>query len=113
MLDIFRWSRPVLATGLTLLTIAGRASSQDECPRWTPHLFPRTGVSENGFVQAFAEFDDGSGPALYIGGRFFGIVDTEAAHIAKFDGTSWSPLGSGLSTRATVDALVVFDDGGG
>src|SRR5205823_1916937 len=42
---------------------------------------------------------------LYIGGSFTIVGDVFANHIAKWNGTNWSPLGSGLNQ--TVRALFV------
>jgi hypothetical protein len=47
---------------------------------------------------------DASGK-LYIGGAFTQVGGTTANHIAKWDGSSWSALGSGLNDY--VDALAV------
>jgi hypothetical protein len=62
-------------------------------------------------VSALAIFDDrsGSGPMLYAGGSFRSIGGVAAERIARWDGRSWSPLGSG--TNGTVSELIVFDDG--
>ena len=67
----------------------------------------------NGAIHCFAVFDDGkgSGPALYAAGSFAGAGSVWANRIAKWDGTSWSPLGSGLDNQ--VFSLAVFDDGTG
>lgn len=62
-------------------------------------------------VYALVEFDDGNGPALYVGGTFTHAGGQPASRIARWDGTSWSPLGEGLN--AGVRALEVFDDGSG
>jgi hypothetical protein len=62
-------------------------------------------------VYALAVFDDGTGPALYAGGDFTTAGSAPAARVAKWNGTSWSALGSGVSN--SVHALTVFDDGGG
>ncbi len=62
-------------------------------------------------VNALAVFDDGGGPALYAGGRFGTAGGAGASHIAKWNGSSWSPLGSG--TNNLVRTLAVFDDGTG
>ena len=69
------------------------------------------GVS-GGSVRAMAVFDDGSGPALYVGGFFTTAGGVQAIRIAKWDGTSWSPLGAGVS-GGSVRAMTVFDDGSG
>jgi hypothetical protein len=62
-------------------------------------------------VCAFAVFDDGSGPALYAAGYFTSAGGVFANRIAKWNGTSWSPLGMGIG--AELYALSVFDDGSG
>ena len=62
-------------------------------------------------VYALAAHDDGSGPALFAGGDFTTAGGTAASRIAKWNGTSWSAVGTGMSS--TVYALTVHDDGGG
>jgi hypothetical protein len=59
-------------------------------------------------------FDDGtgSGPALYAGGWFSVAGGVEANKIAKWDGESWSALGSGMGC-CYVYALTEYDDGSG
>ncbi len=65
-------------------------------------------------VYALAGFDDGTGPALYAGGSFTSAGGVGASRIAKWDGSTWSNLGSGLSGCCfAVQALAVFDDGTG
>lgn len=80
------------------------------------------GVSGGSFgappqVSAFAVFDDGTGPALYVGGRFTHAGGQVANGIARWDGVAWSSLGSGMSASGgglgRVEALAVFDDGTG
>ncbi len=66
-------------------------------------------------VSALTVFDDGSGPALYAGGRFTTAGGSPANRVAKWDGSTWSPLGNGVVGVGSfsVFALSVFDDGGG
>jgi hypothetical protein len=66
-------------------------------------------------VNAFAVFDDGSGAAIYAGGQFTQAGGVSASRIAKWDGTSWSALGSGITGGSFpfVSSLAVFDDGSG
>jgi hypothetical protein len=71
------------------------------------------GFDERDYVLTLAAFDDdGPGPnpsALYAGGFFFVVEgSTTAYNIAKWDGSSWSPLGDGVSYE--VAAMTVFDD---
>jgi hypothetical protein len=66
--------------------------------------------------RALAVFDDGSGPALYLGGDFASVDGVPAAAIAKWNGEEWAPAGSGLEffgDPGYVFALEVFDDGSG
>lgn len=69
----------------------------------------------NGIVHAMAVFDeDGAGPGppvLYVGGAFTMAGGVEASRIARWDGSSWSALGLGI-TGSSVFALAVFDDDG-
>lgn len=83
---------------------------------WLPTFGGDPGVDEE--VYALAVFDDGSGPALYVGGEFNAAGGVAASGIAKWDGTSWSALGSGVTApigafQFGVRSLAVFDDGGG
>ena len=60
---------------------------------------------------ATAVYDDGSGPALYVGGCFTLVGDVAVNNIAKWNGTSWSPLGSGATNGidGSVSALTVYN----
>lgn len=69
------------------------------------------GVAGYSGVLALTVFDDGSGPALHVAGWFTSAGGVTAANIAKWDGTDWSPLGSGVGD--SVYTLAVFDDGTG
>src|SRR5262249_18506945 len=65
-------------------------------------------------VAALAAFDDGSGPALYAGGSFASAGGAPAQDVARWDGSQWTPLGSGTAggPGSSVRAMIVFDDGG-
>jgi hypothetical protein len=69
-------------------------------------------------VETLAAFDDGTGPALYGGGTFCTVGGRPESRIAKWDGTVWTSLGSGISFLGgfgtpRVDGLTTFDDGTG
>ena len=69
-------------------------------------------------VYAMTLFDDGSGPALYAGGEFGEAGGVVANGIAKWSGSAWSRLHSGVASaygwdRAPVLSLAIFDDGAG
>lgn len=60
--------------------------------------------------------DDGSGEALYIGGRFTSVDGVPASRIARWNGTSWSSVGSGVTgsgVAPSINTMVTFDDGTG
>jgi hypothetical protein len=87
---VIKWS------GSAWSSLAGGISS-------SPAIDPR--------VYALAVYDDGTGPALYAGGSFTGIGGVSANYIAKWDGSTWSPLGTGVD--AYVYALTTYNDGTG
>jgi hypothetical protein len=62
-------------------------------------------------VEALASFDDGGGSALYAAGNFNQIGGVFKPHIARWDGTGWSTVGSGFNN--SVRELIAYDDGGG
>ncbi len=87
--------------------------------RWTGTSWAPLGTGLTGGantdVRALCEYDDGTGNALYVGGRFTTAGSVATSCIAKWDGSSWSSVGggvaAGVSTR--VEDLAVFDDGTG
>ena len=80
--------------------------------RWDGTSWSAVGLTDDlGDVYALEVFDDGTGPALYVGGVFGTAGGVPASRIAKWDGASWSALGAGLD--ATPRALAVHDDGSG
>ncbi|MBI5863519.1 MAG: hypothetical protein HZB38_03205 [Planctomycetes bacterium] len=73
---------------------------------------------------ALAVFDDGSGPALYMGGWFStvtwgGTNSIAAGGVARWNGAQWTSVGGGMTgptagfNVAGVERLIVWDDGGG
>ncbi|MEQ9095660.1 MAG: GC-type dockerin domain-anchored protein [Phycisphaerales bacterium] len=72
-------------------------------------LFGTSPVADAGQL---AVFDDGSGPALYVGGRsFFAASSSDMADVYKWDGTEWSGVGQDFT--GIVSDLFVWDDGSG
>lgn len=69
------------------------------------------GAGVNVEVRALAWYDDGSGPALYVGGNFTIAGGATSNYIARWNGSAWSPVGSGVNN--IVAGLEVFDDGSG
>ncbi len=94
--------------------LATRASAQ--CAAFSDE-FGAPGV--NGRVDAQVVFDDGAGPALFVGGDFASAGALSIGRLAKWDGSSWSaphfPAGEGFDyyLGAALYDLEVFDDGSG
>jgi hypothetical protein len=60
--------------------------------------------------------DDGTGPALYAAGNLLEMGGVPAHGVAKWNGSTWSPLGTGIGSSCgccPVLSLGVFDDGTG
>lgn len=78
---------------------------------WDPQFAP---AGASSVTQCAAVFDDGSGPALYVGGQFTIIGGIFAFSIARYDGESWSNVGAPYDAfNGFVGAMAVFDDGNG
>ena len=58
-------------------------------------------------------YDDGTGPGLYAAGAFNASGTTLLKNVARWDGSSWSPVGIGDGTNSTVLSLTTYDDGTG
>jgi trimeric autotransporter adhesin len=96
----------VIAAG----AMAGRVT------RWDGSQWQPMGLALGGVAWAVASFDpDGSGPApreLYAGGQFTATSNSAIKNIARWDGSTWQPVGLGLG--GVVSTLTVFDtDGSG
>jgi hypothetical protein len=78
---------------------------------WAPLGSGLTSATGDGpLVLALHVFDDGSGPALYVGGHFTMAGGVPVNGLARWDGTQWSAVGSNGNH---VNAFATFDDGSG
>ena len=100
------------------LYAAGGFNNADGIPanhiaKWNGDSWSALGTGIDGSVYTLAVFDDGlgDGPALYAGGFFANAGGSPAKSIAKWNGTTWSPVGEGLTWF--VKSMTVFDDGSG
>jgi hypothetical protein len=102
---------PALYAGGFFTTAGGVPASN--IAKWNGATWSPLGVGLNFEARALTVFDDGlgGGPALYAGGFFTTAGGVPANRIAKWDGTSWSALGTGMNSD--VVALTGFDDGSG
>lgn len=95
---------------LAILGVPGQAGFG--IARWDGAAWTAVGGGLNGWGEACTVFDDGSGPALYVGGMFNAAGNVmNPGHIARWDGTRWSAVGGGVNGLVT--AMEVFDDGSG
>lgn len=70
------------------------------------------GGSTSPAVLAITDFDEGSGSALYVGGRFTQADGQFALNIARWNGSQWMSVGSGVGSGASggVSAFSVHHD---
>jgi len=103
----------VLVSCAVVLTSSANADQTCE-PTWIPTFGGSAGLG-GATARAMAVFDDGAGPALYVGGSFGTAGGIPASFIAKWQQTStggqWSALAGGMNGE--VLALATFDDGHG
>jgi hypothetical protein len=104
---------PRLAAAVGLLWWGCASVVAQNCDLAQP-LNPALGFDAAPVTQAVFD-EDGPGPnpaRLYVGGAFERAGGNPAHHIARWDGSAWSPLGAGLMT-SSVRTMRVFDDGNG
>ena len=108
---------PSLFVGGMFNSAGGLSSSR--VARWDGTNWASVGSLASGFgvnndVYALAVHDDGSGPALFVGGRFTSAGYVVGSGCARWDGFSWR--GCGLPTPISaiwVNSLVSVDTGAG
>lgn len=101
------------------LYVGGSFNSADGVPdtgniaSWDGTTWASVGGGTSNTVFALEAHDDGTGPALFAGGYFSAVAgwSVPASFVARWDGTTWSPLGSGVDHG--VYALESIDDGSG
>jgi hypothetical protein len=105
----------LLYAGGRFLTMGGSAAlniAQWDGTSWSAMDLGLSRTSGFAQILHMTNWDDGSGEALYVGGRFnLAGGAAVSTNIAKWDGMSWSSMGDGFD--GDVHELVVFDDGSG
>ena len=86
------------------------AGPRGQCGLEWDNGFSSPGMNDR--VTYLTVFDDGNGPALYVGGFFTGANGVSANRIAKWDGNSWSALGQGLGPDFGAHCIVGYDPPG-
>ena len=81
---------------------------------WSP-LGDPSGTWGGGGAYDITVFDDGSGAAIYAGGVSTDAQGIGRPMVAKWDGSSWSEIGtlSNPTPHTQVSAMAVYDDGSG
>jgi hypothetical protein len=72
---------------------------------------PMPGGGVNNAVRAICSFDDGTGPAVYVGGDFTSIGGQNIQYLARWDGSQWGPVNG--APNGVVQVLEVLDFGAG
>lgn len=95
---------------LSLCLPAAQPASGQPCPGAWSDQFDIGDLF--GQAQALIVYDDGSGPALDVGGNQFAACRQPGPpeNLARWNGTTWSPVGGGLDSG--IYALAVFDEDG-
>lgn len=70
------------------------------------------GPADGSAGRMLAVFDDGSGPALYLAGNITNVGGVTVNGLAKWNGQSWSSIGS-PDTSNSIYSMAVYDDGSG
>lgn len=84
--------------------------------KWDGATWSGVGGGIDGFsvnsIEDMLVYDDGSGEKLYVAGAFLTAGGASHPHLVRWDGTSWSSVGS-PNFDTSVNALIVHDDGSG
>lgn len=104
----------LLFVGGTFTTAGGGMATSPGVAAWDGDDWRGFGDGVSGAVNDFIIYDDGTGPALYIAGRF-SVAGGRNGHLARWNGSEFEEVGGGLSggdnPRATIMAVHDFGDG--
>lgn len=108
--------------GLRRLLVAGRFEAiggvaSSGVAVWNGEAFEGfgSGVQQNDspFVRAVEWFDDGTGPAMYLGGEFSVVGGVMVLNIARWNGSAWRTVAPCAWVNERIDDFVYHDDGSG
>ncbi|MCA9753599.1 MAG: hypothetical protein KC591_15500, partial [Gemmatimonadetes bacterium] len=80
---------------------------------WDGNTWIDPAFSTDDRITRIEALDLGGGPELYVAGEFSQIGGIPANHIAKWDGVTWSALGSGINVGYFLDFQTWDPDGPG
>ncbi len=105
------------AGGRAYVNSGGGQIARDSVVRWTGSDWTQIGEHLVGTVSSLEVFDAGGGSRLYVGGGLSTIGGVTLNGIACWNGSTWEPLGGGLTRTSgyagSVDDLEVHDFGAG
>ena len=99
--------------GWNALLMAGGNSSQ-YVKVWNGSTWstPAGGYPASGSVTAFELWNGGLGTAAFVGGSFNGFGAATSKGIARWNGSGWGPVGTGISGTSVFDLLAVDEPSG-
>jgi hypothetical protein len=73
-------------------SLGGTGSPTEAVARWNGSAWETTGMGASGTLRATtgAVFNDGTGPAMYVGGNFTTAGGVAACRLARWNGQAWS-----------------------
>lgn len=90
--------------------VAARSIARRTSQGWAA-LGANTTAGDDLFITALRTVDLGGATALYVGHTFESVGGVAPSILSKWDGSTWSSVGSPLQGRVT--DIAAFDDGGG
>jgi hypothetical protein len=110
-LGITAWTSADLGVGIRVFGIRHAAQGTvGELIEWIGGTWVSRG-SSNGSIYEAILYDDGTGPGLYVSGSFNQIGGIAARGIARWNGSQWFSLGTGIAF--TVREMAIYNDGRG
>ncbi|MEQ9584749.1 MAG: GC-type dockerin domain-anchored protein [Phycisphaerales bacterium] len=104
----------LLFVGGTFSTAGGGAVTSPGVAAWDGNAWRGFGDGVLGSVNDFMIYDDGSGPSLYIAGRFT-VPGGGNGNLARWNGSGFEEVGGGLGGGASPrgNSLAIYDFGDG
>ena len=119
--QFFPWSMNTFddGGGTQLYAVGGSYASipptgwEIRAARWNGTAWDYLGAGLSADANASTVFDDGSGPALYVGGNFTQAGGQRADHVARWTAAGWDEVYTSEGLVGPSEAMCVFDDGSG
>ena len=119
--QFFPWSMNTFddGGGTQLYAVGGSYASippagwEIRAARWNGTAWDYLGAGLSADAHASTVFDDGSGPALFVGGNFTQAGGQRADHVARWTAAGWDEVYTSEGLVGPSEAMCVFDDGSG